>query len=101
MKGELEEQVKQMGFQNAIILRPGLIMGTREDRRPFEFGARKVAAGLKALTGGLLSNGWAQEAHVIARAAIHSALDCATGKRQPGVWVLEQADIVKLGACEG
>lgn len=101
MKGELEEQVKQIGFQHAIILRPGLIMGTREDRRPFEFGARKVAAGLKALTGGFLSDGWAQEAPVIARAAIQAALDCATEKRQPGVWVLEQADILKLGIHEG
>lgn len=101
MKGELEEQVKQMGFRHAIILRPGLIMGTREDRRPFEFGARKVAAGLKALTGGLLSDGWAQEAPLIARAAINAAIDCATEKRQPGIWVLQQAEILKLGAREG
>lgn len=76
-------------------------MGTREDRRPFEFGARKVAAGLKALTGGLLSDGWAQEAPLIARAAINAAIDCATEKRQPGIWVLQQAEILKLGAREG
>jgi uncharacterized protein YbjT (DUF2867 family) len=29
MKGQLEEDVKAMGFEQTVILRPGLLMGDR------------------------------------------------------------------------
>jgi uncharacterized protein YbjT (DUF2867 family) len=36
MKGELEDAVKALGFKHTVILRPGLIVGGREDSRPAE-----------------------------------------------------------------
>jgi len=37
MKGELEDSVNALGFDHTIILRPGLIVGGREESRPTEF----------------------------------------------------------------
>ncbi len=36
MKGELEEKVKELPFHSVTILRPSILMGTREIRRPAE-----------------------------------------------------------------
>jgi len=99
MKGETEQAVSEMGFEHVVILRPGLIVGTREDKRPAEFALRKLAA----LTGSV-ANGfkdfWAQDAEVIARAAVGAGLMCASGKVEKKVWILEQSDIVRLGRTE-
>ena len=40
MKGELEDSVNALGFDHTIIVRPGLIVGGREDSRPAEFAIR-------------------------------------------------------------
>lgn len=34
MKGQLEEEVKRMGFERCVILRPGFLLGTRAGYRP-------------------------------------------------------------------
>ncbi|KAF2139386.1 uncharacterized protein K452DRAFT_232551 [Aplosporella prunicola CBS 121167] len=99
MKGELEDRVKALGFAHCVILRPGLIVGAREDSRPAEFVVRKVAGLAGAFANGL-KDFWAQDALVIARAAVHAGLLCARGEREDGVWELAQADIVRLGRTE-
>lgn len=99
MKGELEESIKGLGFKHTVIVRPGLIMGTRPDHdsRPAEAAIRKLAHGMRAISGGLLTNFWGQDATIIARAAINAGSDCVQGKREAGVWFLEQADIIRMG----
>ena len=96
MKGELEDAVKGLGFRYTVILRPGLIVGEREDTRVVEGVVRRLAG-----WAGMLGNGakdfWAQDAEVIARAAVRAGVECVEGKREEGVWVLEQGDIVRLG----
>ena len=87
MKGELDEAVKKLGFRRTVILKPGLLVGTREDSRPGEFMAGKVAGWL-----GSWSEGWAQRAEIVARAAVKAALEEGEGIR-----VLDQREIVKLG----
>jgi nucleoside-diphosphate-sugar epimerase len=99
MKGELEEAVKQLGFEHTVILRPGLIVGQREDSRPPEFVFRKIA-GWAGMVNESLKNFWAQDADVIAKAAISAALQCHEGKVQEKVWMLNQSDIVRLGKTE-
>lgn len=59
MKGELEDSVKALDFDHTVILRPGVIVGTREDSRPTEFVLRKVAGFLGGLSHGLKDT-WAQ-----------------------------------------
>lgn len=98
MKGELEEAVKGLGFKHTVIIRPGLIVGDRSESRPAEAALRGLAKGLQGLAGsGKLTDWWAQDASVIARAAVEAGVRCADGKREDGVWMLEMCDIVELG----
>jgi len=103
MKGELEDAVIEIGFERTVILRPGLIVGSREKTRLLEYPLHGVANLLGAISGGKLKDGWAQDADIIGRAAVRAALEEGVwegkGKQEGGktVWHLTQADIVALG----
>ncbi|KAL4885640.1 hypothetical protein BJY04DRAFT_180133 [Aspergillus karnatakaensis] len=99
MKGEIEEHVKELGFERTVILRPGLISGTREESRPMEAAARFVAGAFGKLHSGL-KDGWAQDADVIGKAAVNAGLKALDGDVPAGsekVWILHGADILKYG----
>lgn len=98
MKGELEDAVRDLDFERTVILRPGLLVGSREDSRPPEAALRKVANFMGAVSGGLLKDFWAQDAEVVARAAVSAALQAP--ERAEKVWVVGQADVVRLGRTE-
>ncbi|APA15696.1 hypothetical protein SS1G_09488 [Sclerotinia sclerotiorum 1980 UF-70] len=108
MKGELEDAVTNEladSFKHVVILRPGLIVGERDDSRPAEFALRKVAGWVGWLGGDACRDFWAQDATVIARAAVNAGLRAQEGRDSDGgviprVWVLGQADIVRLGRGE-
>lgn len=101
MKGELEDQVAKLGFKHVVILRPGLIIGERSDSRPAEYMARQIARFMGNAGGSKLTDSWAQDADVIAKAGVHAALQCIDGKKkEEGVWILEQPDIIRLGKTE-
>ncbi|KAF2091802.1 NAD(P)-binding protein [Saccharata proteae CBS 121410] len=99
MKGELEDAVKALGFEHTVILRPGLIVGRREESRFIEAPFRYLASGLGSVTN-KLKDFWAQDAEVIARAAVSAGLKCVGGERETGVWMVTQADIIKMGREE-
>lgn len=96
MKGQLEDDVQALGFKHTIIVRPGLILGGRQDSRPAEFAIQSVAKLFRGVTP-KLTDFWAQEAATIARAAINAGTQCLDGKREEGVWMLGQAEINALG----
>ena len=96
MKGELEDEVSKIGFDHTVILRPGLLLGSRTDSRPPEFAIQQVAKGLRVLTK-KATDFWAQDASEVCRAAVAAGEMCAEGKRDKGVWLVDQAEIVKLG----
>lgn len=100
MKAELEEAVSELGFDHTVILRPGLLVGTREDSRPGEAAARYVAKALGSLSNGFLTDFWSQDADVIGRAAVNAGMQCLEGKRQESVWKIEQREIVSLGKTQ-
>jgi len=96
MKGELEDDVQKLGFKHTVILRPGLILGQREKSRTAEYLLQQIASGLGAVSSGL-KDSWAQDASVIAKAAVNAGLQCEEGKREPGVWIVDQKELVQLG----
>lgn len=100
MKGEIEEHIKEVGFDHTIIVRPGLISGRRDETRFAEGLFRGVAAGLGKISTHWLKDFWAQDADVIARAAINAAVRAKKGEVKDKVWILEQKDIVRLGRTE-
>jgi hypothetical protein len=99
MKAELEEEVTNLGFEHTVILKPGLIVGSREDSRPPEAVLRGVAQFMGAISGGLLKDWWAQDAEVIGKAAVSAGLKALEGGA-PKVWSIEQSEIVRLGRTE-
>ncbi|KAF2847452.1 NAD dependent epimerase/dehydratase family protein-like protein [Plenodomus tracheiphilus IPT5] len=96
MRGELEDAVQLLGFKHTVILQPGLIVGDRNESRPAEAAVRTLAKGLRSLTPAL-TNFWAQDASVIARAAVSAGVMCVEGKKEEGVWIVGQGDITRLG----
>lgn len=102
MKGDIEEDVKALGFERTVILRPGLIGGQREESRPLEAAIRYFAAGAGKLHSSL-KDGWTQDADVIGEAAVNAGLKALAGNVPPGsekVWVLGGSDIIQHGRKE-
>ena len=99
MKGEIEEHIKEIGFEHTIIVKPGLIVGDRQESRPVEAISRAIATGMGHLYHGL-KDPWAQDADVIAKAAVMAAIKVEKGEIKDKVIVVSQADIIRLGKRE-
>jgi uncharacterized protein YbjT (DUF2867 family) len=98
MKGELEDSIRDLGFKHVVFVRPGFIAGDRTNRDAgiAEVALRWVAKGLGSVSP-MLKNPWAQDGELIAKAAVNAGVQCMEGKREAGVWEVEQKDIVRLG----
>ncbi|KAI0009243.1 NAD(P)-binding protein [Xylariaceae sp. FL0662B] len=99
MKVGVEDAVKALDFDQAIILRPGIILGKREVEHAGGPLLNSVVRGLS-----FISQDWqdrfGQDAEVIGRAAVRAAVLAAEGKAPDKYWVLEGGDIVRLGRDE-
>lgn len=101
LKAELDEAVSDLGFDKTVLVKPGLIVGQRADRRTAEAVLRTVAKLGGKISEPWLKDWWAQDAHVIARAAVKAGQLALEGKAPEGkVWILSQADIRRLGRDE-
>ncbi|KAK4695187.1 oxidoreductase, partial [Lecanoromycetidae sp. Uapishka_2] len=99
MKAELEEAVKALKFTHTVILKPGLLLGSRQDSRPAEAAIRKLAGGLGSMSKSL-TDFWAQDANVVGNAAVAAGIQCVEGERKEGVWIVSQSEIIRLGRTE-
>ncbi|OKL55739.1 Protein fmp52-1, mitochondrial [Talaromyces atroroseus] len=102
LKGQCEEAAKELGFEHTVIVRPGLIVGQREESRPAEAALRFLASSFGKLHSSL-KDSWAQDADVIAKAGISAGLKALAGDVPAGsekVWILEQSDVLRLGREE-
>jgi uncharacterized protein YbjT (DUF2867 family) len=100
MKGELEEAVREVGFDHLVILRPGMLRGQRENPRLAERILNTGITVLGKIGGRGVEDSLAQDADVVARAALAAGLQCIKGEKEKGVWELAQKDIVRLGRDE-
>ncbi len=92
VKGEAEDAVRTLPFQEVVVLRPSLLLGERTERRPGEALAQRVMPRLSFLLAGPLSKYRPVEARTVARAMVQLA---KSGGR--GVRVLESDAIQALG----
>ncbi len=99
MKAELEEHVKEIGFDHTVIVRPGLITGNRQESRPGEAAFRFIAGAMGHVHHSL-KDSWAQDADTIAKAAVFAATKVEKGEVKDKVWIVGQKDIMRLGATE-
>lgn len=79
VKGETEEDLKGVGFESLIILRPSLLLGDRAESRPGERAAIVVSKALGPLLRPF--SGRPIEARTVARAMLTLARDAAGGTR--------------------
>jgi nucleoside-diphosphate-sugar epimerase len=94
-----------LGFEKCVIVRPGVIVGSREKPRAVEQPLHYVANFMGAIAGPL-KNVWAQDASAIAKAAIRAATEegvwegrkTVEGKNGGKVWFMGQGEIVELGS---
>lgn len=100
MKGEIEEGVKALDFDHTIIVRPGLISGTRQESRPAEAVIRGIAAVAGKISTHYLKDFWAQDADIIAKAAVRTALMADKGEIKEKVILMAGSDIIKHGRTE-
>jgi len=115
MKRGVENAIKELDFDNAIILRPGMILGRESPKNKwlediFD-GFKRISQGFQDKCGmcDLTLLIWlsktnegrvAQDQTVIGRAAV-AAVEMVEGAKAPSkFWILEQSDIVKLGRDE-
>ncbi|KAJ5852261.1 uncharacterized protein N7529_011646 [Penicillium soppii] len=85
MKVGVEGAIKELGFENAIILRPGMTIGRERSKAPI---LEKLVESLKS------------DLSTIGRAAVAATHRTEEGKALSRYWMLEQADIVQLGRDE-
>ncbi|KAL9604668.1 MAG: hypothetical protein Q9219_000388 [cf. Caloplaca sp. 3 TL-2023] len=97
LKGELEDAIKELDFPYTVIVKPKLLLGDRQDSRGLEAAAQGIAKALGIINESWLRDTWAIDADLVGRAAVAAALECTEGKREKGIWVLQQSDIFRLG----
>jgi uncharacterized protein YbjT (DUF2867 family) len=96
MKVGVEDAILECDFEQAIILRPGLIMGRREKEK-FGGPVMNAAVGFLGRFSQGLQDSMGQDRAEIGRAAVEAARLAAEGKAPSKYWVLEWQDIVRLG----
>lgn len=79
LKGEMEDELKTLGYPTLHIFRPALLLGSRPRLRPGEFAAQKISTALSFLFIGPIKKYKPIEASKVAKAMIHHALTNASG----------------------
>lgn len=99
MKNGVEDAVKELEFDHAVILKPGMILGERDHSRLAEGIFQHAVRGLGKVSAGL-QNALGQDAEVIARAAIKAAQLAEGGNAPDKYWVVDSNEIIRLGKTE-
>lgn len=91
VKGETEDLLERMKFHRVDILRPGVLLGPREDSRPGEAIAQKLSFIYNPFLQGPLRRYRAIEADTVAAATLE-----LLRKKEAGIFVHENAEMVSL-----
>lgn len=89
VKGEVERDLAALGFPSLAVLRPSLLLGERAQRRPME----RAAIAAARVVSPLLPKAW----RGIPASAVAGALLAAAQAARPGVRIVGNAEIVRIG----
>lgn len=93
VKAEAEREVKRIGYERLVIVRPALLLGRREERRPAEAAAQAAVRILSVVLPRAVRDRLATPAADVARALVRLALE-----KGDGVRVVPAREIPRLGA---
>ncbi|KAF7543585.1 hypothetical protein G7Z17_g10625 [Cylindrodendrum hubeiense] len=99
MKNGVEDAVQELEFEQAIVLKPGMILGQREQNRTGESQFQTLINALGSVSGGVKDR-LGQDADVIARAAVRAVQLADEGKAPSKFWIVDGDEIIKLGRTE-
>jgi uncharacterized protein YbjT (DUF2867 family) len=96
MKGQTEEDIEALGFDHTVFIRTGMISGYRQENLSLLEGVlRNIANGLGTISSHYLKDAWAQDADVIAKAAVSAGLKALNGEAPSKVWVITRREIIQ------
>ncbi|KAK8079728.1 hypothetical protein PG997_007546 [Apiospora hydei] len=93
MKNGVEDAIKELGFEHAVILKPGMIIAREKSKAWL---AEKAVETMPQFARDRLG----QDASVIGRAAVAAAQMVEEGKAPSKYWEIGMADILKMGREE-
>lgn len=73
VKGELEDDVRRLPYWGIHIMRPSILLGDREERRPAEKIAGQLSRGLQLFSGSILGDIAPVQADDVAKAMVQAA----------------------------
>lgn len=88
VKGEVEDALEQAGYERLDLMRPGLLLGPRSERRPAEALFQKLAP-----LGNLLMHGRFKPYRSIPAAALATSIVGLLGREEPGVFAHTYQDM--------
>ena len=97
MKNGVEDTIRDLGFEQAIVLRPGALLGDRDQHRAGDGLMQSMFRNLEMIG---LKDKLAVEGEVVGRAATAALKQAAEGKAPSKYWVVEQPDVIRLGRTE-
>jgi uncharacterized protein YbjT (DUF2867 family) len=79
VKGELEEDVRRLPYWGVHIMRPSVLLGQREEKRPVEKIAGQLSKGLHYFSGSIIADLAPIEADDVAKAMVQAAQSLKQG----------------------
>ncbi|MBP1853318.1 NAD(P)H-binding protein [Rhizobium halophytocola] len=90
-KGAIEQAVTQLGFERIDIIRPGFLLGQRDDTRLMEAAAQRLLGALSPILPDRLAR-----YGTISAQKVSAAIAQLAGKTEPGHHVYENVDLRRL-----
>lgn len=103
LKGEIERDVLDLAFEKTVILRPGMLLGDREESRMLEAPLVGIGKSLGWISKPWLRDWWAHDAEEVARASVSAGMKALKGTGEEGqqkVRMVSAKDIIRLGRTE-
>lgn len=91
VKGEMEEQLKDLGYETVHIFRPSLLYGPRKEKRTGEDAAKRLYKAFSFIFRGPLKKYDGIEAEQVAKAMLHYAR-----QEKTGIYIHESIDLQKI-----